>query len=70
MGSFVDRVEHQTITAAGWTYRANERGLVIYRDPKTGLWHTRSDAIAMISAGGGLNEHPVETYLEPTQRTE
>ena len=42
--------EHQTITSAGWTYRMNERGWVIYRDPRTGVWHTRADAIAILAA--------------------
>ena len=40
--------EHCRITAAGWSYRRNDRGWVIYRDPQTGLWHTRADAIAII----------------------
>ncbi len=48
MSAFVDKSEHQTITAAGWIYRLNDRGWVIYRDPKTGTWYTRHDAIAIL----------------------
>lgn len=42
--------EHQRITNAGWAYRTNERGWVIYKDPQTGKWHTRSEAISMVQA--------------------
>jgi hypothetical protein len=42
--------EHQWITVAGWGYRTNSRGWVIYQDPQTGLWHTRPDAIFIIQA--------------------
>jgi hypothetical protein len=43
--------EHQIIMAAGWSYRSNDRGWIIYRDPQTGLWHTRPDAIAIVESG-------------------
>jgi hypothetical protein len=43
--------EHHTIMAAGWSYRSNDRGWIIYRDPQTGLWHTRPDAIAILEDG-------------------
>ncbi len=52
MSALLDEAEHQTIIAAGWTYRANSCGWVIYRDPHTGLWHTRSEAIAIVSGRG------------------
>jgi len=42
--------DHQTITSAGWAYRLNERGWVVYRDPQTGVWHTRTDAMAILAA--------------------
>jgi hypothetical protein len=42
--------EHQRIVAAGWSYRTNDRGWVIYRNPETGRWHTRREAIALITA--------------------
>jgi hypothetical protein len=42
--------EHQRITAAGWAYRTNDRGWVIYRDPQTRLWHPHSEAIFIIQA--------------------
>jgi hypothetical protein len=44
--------EHEMITGAGWTYRMNERGWVIYRDPETGIWYTRSDAMAIVRTAG------------------
>ena len=37
--------DHEKITAAGWAYRTNERGWMIYREPRTGRWHTRDEAI-------------------------
>jgi hypothetical protein len=41
---------HGRITAAGWCYRNNDRGWIIYRDPETGRWHTRAEAIAIVDA--------------------
>ena len=38
---------HQELTAAGWSYRMNDRGWVIYRHPQTGRWHTLPDATAI-----------------------
>jgi len=46
----LEHSEHQRITAAGWSCRTNNRGWVIYKNPATGLWQTRSDAISMIGA--------------------
>jgi len=40
--------DHNRITAAGWTHRMNERGWTIYRDPETGLWRTRGEAVAVV----------------------
>ena len=37
--------DHEKITAAGWGYRTNERGWMIYREPHTARWHTRDEAI-------------------------
>ena len=37
--------DHEKITAAGWSYRTNEHGWMIYREPHTGRWHTRDEAI-------------------------
>ena len=42
------RSDHQKLTDAGWSYRANDRGWVVYRDPQTGLWHPRLEAIGII----------------------
>jgi len=46
------RVEslHQEITNAGWSYRMNDRGWVIYRHPQTGRWHTRPEAAVIVEA--------------------
>lgn len=42
--------EHDQITAAGWAFRTNYRGWVIYREPRTGLWHTREQVIRKLNA--------------------
>jgi hypothetical protein len=38
------------ISVAGWSYRTNDRGWIIYRDPQTGRWHTCAEAMAIIEA--------------------
>ncbi len=65
MGALLNGAEHQAIMAAGWAYRANERGWVIYRDPQTGLWHTRSDAIAILFAADAMNTRPPNSCSPP-----
>jgi CheY-like chemotaxis protein len=36
---------------AGWSYRINgARGWIIYRDPETGRWHSRDEAIHILEA--------------------
>lgn len=40
--------DHERITAAGWAYRTNERGWMIYQEPYTGRWHARDDAIRKV----------------------
>ena len=42
--------DHQKLTAAGWSYRNNDRGWTIYRDPQTGRWHTTTQAIAIFQS--------------------
>jgi hypothetical protein len=49
-GSVAEYSEHQRIMAAGWAYRMNERGWVIYRDPQTGTWYPRAEAISVVQA--------------------
>jgi len=39
-----ERQPEARLANAGWSYRTNERGWVIYRDPDTGLWHTRDSS--------------------------
>jgi hypothetical protein len=46
----VEYSEHRRITDAGWVYRTKDRGWVIYRDPRTGTWHTQSEAIFIVQA--------------------
>jgi hypothetical protein len=41
--------DHQKITAAGWPCRTNGRGWAIYRQPNTGRWFTRADAVRQIT---------------------
>jgi len=40
--------EHRMLTGAGWSYRSNDRGWIIYRDPQTGRWHTLSEALSVM----------------------
>jgi len=40
--------EHRELTGAGWGYRMNERGWVIYHHPHTGRWYTRPEATAIV----------------------
>jgi hypothetical protein len=42
------KTSHQRITEAGWRYRTNDHGWLIYRNPLTGLWHTREEAVNML----------------------
>ncbi len=63
----VEYTEHHRITAAGWVYRTNDRGWVIYRDPQTGAWHTHSEAILIVQArnpqtGGARGQAPLPGF--------
>ena len=51
-------------TNAGWSYRTNERGWVVYRDPRTGLWHTRAEATAIVETEADLPRPPY-SRLQP-----
>jgi hypothetical protein len=42
--------DHWRVVAAGWCYRTNDRGWIIYRHPQTRRWHTRAEAIAIVEA--------------------
>jgi hypothetical protein len=42
---------HHRITSVGWSYRSNQQGWIIYREPQTGLWHTRSEALGIVERG-------------------
>jgi hypothetical protein len=43
--------DHHRITTAGRSYRTNQQGWIIYRDPQTRLWHTRAEALAIAGHG-------------------
>lgn len=45
------RSDHARLTDAGWAYRTNgDRGWVMYRDPATGMWHTREEAMSVLAS--------------------
>ncbi len=44
------RNTHTRLLDAGWSYRTNDRGWVIYRDPATGLWHAQNEAVRIAEA--------------------
>ena len=46
---------HTRITAAGWAYRGDRRHWLIYKNPTTGLWHTRAEAIGILGAHSNLS---------------
>lgn len=48
LGLVETKSDHEKITAAGWAYRTNEHGWMIYREPYTGRWHTRDEAIRKV----------------------
>jgi hypothetical protein len=51
----MERSNHARLTDAGWAYRTNaDRGWVIYRDPKTGLWHPMKEALEILEASNGI----------------
>jgi hypothetical protein len=42
--------DHHRITADGWAYRTDDRGLTAYLDPQTRLWQTHVQAISIVRA--------------------
>jgi hypothetical protein len=44
------RSGHYRITSAGWSYRTNARGWVVYCNPQTGAWHTRLEALSILDS--------------------
>jgi hypothetical protein len=51
-------LEHNRIATAGWAYRTNPRGWIIYRNPETGLWHTRVEALQILEGKPDLPAAP------------
>jgi hypothetical protein len=50
--------EHRTVTTAGWSYRTNDRGWMIYRDPQTGRWHTQEEALSIVRSAMSVEARP------------
>jgi len=51
----MERSNHIRLLDAGWSYRTNvDRGWVIYRDPATGLWHSRDEAIRILETADAI----------------
>jgi hypothetical protein len=49
------RSTHGRLLDAGWSYRTNaDRGRVIYRNPATGQWHLRDEAIQILEAANAV----------------
>ena len=49
------RSTHGRLLDAGWSYRTNaDRGWVIYRNPATGQWHSRDEAIWILEAADAV----------------
>jgi hypothetical protein len=44
----MEQSNHARLLDAGWAYRAKDNGWIIYRDPATGLWHERADALRIL----------------------
>jgi len=56
--------EHRELTVAGWGYRTNDRGWVIYRHPQTGRWYTRPEATAIVETRVISRVHNTPSILE------
>lgn len=50
--------EHRMLTGAGWSYRSNDRGWIIYRHPQTGRWHTLSEALSVMRSPMSVPARP------------
>jgi hypothetical protein len=56
--------QHRELTVAGWGYRMNDRGWVIYRQPQTGRWYTRPEATAIVETRVISRVHNTPNILE------
>lgn len=61
---FSEQPDHNKITAAGWAYRSNSQGWLIYKNPRTGNWHTRAEAIEIVEARTDLFLGRLITHLK------
>jgi len=50
--------EHRMLTGAGWSYRTNDRGWIIYRDPQTRRWHTLNGALSVLRSAMSVAAPP------------
>ena len=50
--------EHRMLTGAGWSYRTNDRGWIIYRDPQTQRWHTLNGALSVMRSAMSIPALP------------
>ena len=51
----MEQSNHARLADAGWAYKTKaDRGWMIYRDPKTGLWHPMKEAMGMLEASNGI----------------
>ena len=68
MPSIVRCSDHwKIISVAGWSYRTNDRGWIIYRDPQTGRWHTCAEAMAIIETVASTPAAPSLDFRKPLQ---
>ena len=57
------RSTHARLLDAGWSYQTNaDRGWIIYRDPSTGLWHTRDEAILILEAADAIGSSDLGSF--------
>jgi hypothetical protein len=50
--------KHRMLTGAGWSYRTNDRGWIIYHDPQTRRWHTLNGALSVMQSAMSVAAPP------------
>jgi hypothetical protein len=58
--------EHRMLTGAGWSYRTNDRGWIIYCDPETRRWHTLNEALTIMRSAMSVAARPFGGRLNKT----
>jgi len=46
----MEQSNHVRLLDAGWSYRANGIGWIVYHDPATGLWHAYGEAVKLLDS--------------------